>query len=87
MELHLSISPISTDYQTNSSNVPLANADTQCYFHEDTWSCYPGHLFVYNYLVNVNGRVVHMPSMNKAYREREGIVPLVLNLSLTPRPL
>jgi hypothetical protein len=42
---------------------------------------------VYNYLVNINGRVVHMPSMNKAYREREGIVPLVLNLSLTPRPL
>jgi len=28
-----------------------------------------------------------MPSMNKAYREREGIVPVILNLSLTPRPL
>jgi len=28
-----------------------------------------------------------MPSMNKAYRERGGTVPLVLNLILTPRPL
>jgi len=47
--------PIPTDYQTTSSNVPPTNADTQSYFHEDKWSWYPGHLFVYNYLVNIHG--------------------------------
>jgi hypothetical protein len=28
-----------------------------------------------------------MPSVNKVYRERGGTVPLILNLSLTPRLL
>jgi hypothetical protein len=67
---------IPTINQTKASNVHLANTDTHLPVCKNKQNWYPRHLFVYKYLVNVNG----LPVMNKAYRGRgEGMVPLILN--------